>query len=93
VRAVLGSGDESIPMPRWAMRDETVDPLSGWSADPTAADRPADRTDADELREATIWIDGLERIARQRGILRAIDCSARPMYPAVFRDRAWTPFD
>lgn len=49
--------------------------------------------DADEIREATVWIDGLERIDRHRGILRAIDASATPMYPSAFRARAWTPFE
>ncbi len=49
--------------------------------------------EADELREATVWIDGLERIHRHREILRAVDCSATPMYPSVFKDRAWTPFE
>jgi type III restriction enzyme len=53
----------------------------------------AGRVDADEIREATIWIDGLERIHRHREILRAIDCSATPMYPSSFKDRAWTPFE
>jgi type III restriction enzyme len=52
-----------------------------------------DRSDEEELREATIWIDGLERIHRHRGILRAVDCSATPMYPASFKDRAYTPFE
>jgi len=49
--------------------------------------------DAEALREATVWIDGLERIHRHRGIVRAIDLSATPMYPGVFKDRAWTPFE
>jgi type III restriction enzyme len=53
----------------------------------------AARSDADDLREATVWIDGLERIHRHRSILRAIDLSATPMYPSVFKDRAWTPFE
>jgi type III restriction enzyme len=53
----------------------------------------ASRADADELREATVWIDGLERIHRCRGILRAIDLSATPMYPGIFKERAWTPFE
>ena len=58
---------------------------------------PADLTarglEAEELREATIWIDGLERIHRHRQILRAIDLSATPMFPGIFRERAWTPFE
>ena len=49
--------------------------------------------EAEELREATVWISGLERIQRHREILRAIDCSATPMYPGAFRDKAWTPFE
>ncbi len=49
--------------------------------------------EADELREATVWIDGLERVHRHRGVLRAIDLSATPMYPGMFKGRAWTPFE
>lgn len=49
--------------------------------------------DADEVREATVWVDGLDRVHRHRGILRAVDCSATPMYPSAFKDRAWTPFE
>ena len=49
--------------------------------------------DDEEIREATVWIDGLERIDRHRGILRAVDCSATPMYPASFKDIAYTPFE
>lgn len=56
-------------------------------------DAVAQGADADELREATVWIDGLERIHRHRGVLRAIDLSATPMYPGMFKDRAWTPFE
>jgi type III restriction enzyme len=53
----------------------------------------ASGADAEDLREATVWIDGLERIHRHRGIMQAIDLSATPMYPSVFKDRAWTPFE
>jgi type III restriction enzyme len=49
--------------------------------------------DAEELREATVWIDGLERVHRFRGVLCAIDLSATPMYPGMFKGRAWTPFE
>ena len=38
-------------------------------------------------------IDGLDRVHRLRGILRAIEASATPMYPASFKGRAWTPFE
>jgi type III restriction enzyme len=56
-------------------------------------DMKVDRASADELREATIWIDGLEKIHRHREILRTVDVSATPMYPGAFKDRAWTPFE
>ncbi len=47
-----------------------------------------------ELEEATVWVSGLERIHREREILRAIDFSATPMYPgAVGGEKAWTPFE
>ena len=55
-------------------------------------DIAAARIEADEIREATVWIDGLERIHRHREILRAIDCSATPMFPSSFKEQAWTPF-
>lgn len=51
------------------------------------------KTEAEELREATVWIDGLAKIHNHREILRAVDCSATPMYPGMFKDRAWTPFE
>lgn len=51
------------------------------------------KADADEVREATIWIDGLERIHNARGVLRCIDVSATPMYPGMFKERAWAPFE
>lgn len=56
-------------------------------------DAAVGRDVADELREATVWIDGLEKVHRHREILRTIDCSATPMYTGVFKDRAWTPFE
>ena len=46
-----------------------------------------------EAEEATVWIQGLERIARDREILRAIDLSATPMYPGVIKEKAWRPFE
>lgn len=47
-----------------------------------------------ELEEATVWIDGLDRIHHSREILRAVDFSATPMYPgAVGGSRAWRPFE
>ena len=57
---------------------------------PDAKDAGAD---ADEIREATVWISGLERIHRHREIIRAVDCSATPMYPGSIKGKAWTPFE
>jgi type III restriction enzyme len=58
---------------------------------------PAELTvTADERKEAeqaTVWIMGLERIAKEREILRAIDFSATPMYPGAVREKAWQPFE
>ena len=51
-------------------------------------------SEKDEVLEATVWINGLERIQRDREILRCIDYSATPMYPgAVGGDKAWRPFE
>jgi len=48
----------------------------------------------DEVLEATVWINGLERVHRDREILRCIDFSATPMYPgAVGGEKAWRPFE
>jgi len=49
--------------------------------------------DKREAEEATVWIQGLERIARDREILRAVDLSATPMYPGVIKEKAWRPFE
>jgi type III restriction enzyme len=50
--------------------------------------------DKDEVLEATVWVSGLERIHRDREILRCVDFSATPMYPgAVGGDKAWRPFE
>lgn len=49
--------------------------------------------EVDELREATIWIDGLEKIHNTREIMRSLDFSATPMYSGMFKDKAWTPFE
>ena len=51
-------------------------------------------TDKDEILEATVWVDGLARIHRDRNVLRCLDFSATPMYPgAVGGDKAWRPFE
>lgn len=46
-----------------------------------------------EAEQATVWIQGLERIHRDREILRALDFSATPMYPGAIKDKAWLPFE
>jgi type III restriction enzyme len=51
------------------------------------------KADLEELREATIWIDGLAKIDRARGVVRTVDVSATPMYPGAFKEKAWTPFE
>lgn len=51
------------------------------------------RADEEEAREATVWINGLERIHNARGISACVDASATPMYPGMFKDRAWAPFE
>lgn len=50
--------------------------------------------DKKDAEQATVWIDGLDRIHRARGLLRCIDYSATPMYPGVAgKDRAFRPFE
>lgn len=52
------------------------------------------RDEKDDVLEATVWINGLERIDRDREILRCVDYSATPMYPgAVGGEKAWRPFE
>lgn len=51
------------------------------------------RAEKAEAEEATVWVTGLERIHRARGVLRCIDSSATPMYPGVAKSKAWTPFE
>jgi type III restriction enzyme len=46
-----------------------------------------------EAEQATVWIRGLERIHRDRGVLRALDFSATPMYPGAIKGKAWQPFE
>lgn len=61
-----------------------------WRPPAGLAMKGADRKEAEQ---ATVWIQGLERVARERGILRAIDFSATPMYPGAIREKAWQPFE
>jgi type III restriction enzyme len=46
-----------------------------------------------EAEQATVWIRGLERIHRDREILRCLDFSATPMYPGAIKGKAWQPFE
>ncbi len=49
--------------------------------DENEGDALPDEEDADEFfKEATIWVDGLDRIDKLRGINRCIDLSATPYY-------------
>jgi type III restriction enzyme len=47
----------------------------------------------EDVNEATVWIRGLERIDRDRTIMRCVDFSATPMYPGVMGPKAWQPFE
>jgi type III restriction enzyme len=49
--------------------------------------------DRREAEQATVWLRGLKRIDRDRGILRALDFSATPMYPGAAGAKAWRPFE
>ena len=52
------------------------------------------RDEQAEIEEATVWVEGLARIHRDRSILRCLDFSATPMYPgAVGGEKAWRPFE
>jgi type III restriction enzyme len=52
------------------------------------------RDEKTEVEQATVWIDGLARIHRDREILRCIDYSATPMYPrSVGSEKAFRPFE
>lgn len=46
-----------------------------------------------EAEEATVWVDGLAKIHRAKGILRCHDLSATPMYPSLAGPKAWAPFE
>ncbi|HWH08681.1 MAG TPA: DEAD/DEAH box helicase family protein, partial [Candidatus Thermoplasmatota archaeon] len=43
-------------------------------------DMETDPTVEDEAREATVWVEGLDRIHKVRSVLQCIDLSATPMY-------------
>ncbi len=49
--------------------------------------------EADEAERATVWIDGLGRVHRDREILRCVDFSATPMYVPGSGHEPWTPFE
>lgn len=46
-----------------------------------------------DAEQATVWIQGLDKVQHDREILRCIDFSATPMYPGHFKDKAWKPFE
>jgi hypothetical protein len=54
-----------------------------WRANPEAMGKYIRQRDLkDSAEEATIWIGGLDRINKTRGILRCHDFSATPFYPS-----------
>jgi type III restriction enzyme len=54
-----------------------------WRVDPQSMERGLrDRDLKDREREATVWIGGLDRIHKTRGILRCHDFSATPFFPS-----------
>lgn len=62
----------------------------------TEADQPSlfdDEEEADEfIREATVWVDGLDRVHRLRGINFCVDLSATPYYLGAAGRDAGRPF-
>jgi type III restriction enzyme len=61
--------------------------------DENEEDALPDEEDADEFfKEATIWVDGLDRIDKLRGINRCIDLSATPYYPGRMGQDTARPF-
>jgi type III restriction enzyme len=51
------------------------------------------RDEAVDVERATVWIDGLDKVHRDREILRCIDLSATPMYVPGSGHEPWTPFE
>jgi len=51
------------------------------------------RDDLADVERATVWIDGLDRVHRDREILRCVDLSATPMYVPGSGHDPWTPFE
>lgn len=55
-----------------------------WRVNPEAAGKYLRQRDLkDSAEEATVWVGGLDRIHRARGILRCYDFSATPLHPAA----------
>ena len=51
------------------------------------------RDEMADVERATVWIDGLDRVHRDREILRCVDLSATPMYVPGSGHDPWTPFE
>ena len=49
--------------------------------------RPSQEEDKEEQEKATIWISGIDRIHRARGVLRAFDLTATPFRPTGSNNR------
>ena len=61
---------------------------------PAAGQHRRASSDKDSVKEATIWVGGLDRIQQQNGILRCFDLSATPFSPSGGRsaDEALFPW-
>jgi type III restriction enzyme len=57
------------------------------------SDAKVARDDVVDVERATVWIDGLEKVHRDREILRCVDLSATPMYVPGSGHDPWTPFE
>src|SRR3546814_8142881 len=57
--------------------------ISDWSSDVCSSDLPDTDEEEDEeyfVKEATVWVDGLDKIHKHRGINLCVDLSATPYY-------------
>ena len=94
IRRVLGrevGGKRNILV----MNDEAHHAYRLRRAEPDADEEDlfGDDDESDEFyREATVWVDGLDRIHKQRGINRCIDLSATPYYLGRVGQDANRPF-
>ena len=74
------------------MNDEAHHAYRVVPTDPDADEEEEEEADEYERKEATVWIDGLDKVQRVRGINLCIDLSATPYYLARVGQNANTPF-